>query len=258
MERIQLHPSGLSLHTDCGEAWRRVYIEGERGEPNEYLVIGSALDAAVSAELKARLSKGSLAPVISGIMTEAEMIEIAADYVRRSTLEPVLKHESLDRAVNFARYAHRKLCPPINVKSIQRPWSIRMDAMLRRRGLRGMKIDYVGTLDVEEWLYDFTHLTEPAGVGVIDVKTSKRLPPKNAADAKYWIQMTSYVLGMFVLDRVAPKRVQIQTLVDSARGVVMKPSFGQRDNHDFAALFNRIEQFARSYKSGILDRKSVV
>ena len=115
-----------------------------------------------------------------------------------------------------------------------------------------MKIDYVGTLDVEENLYDFTHLTAPAGTGVLDLKSSRISPPKDAANKKHWIQMSSYVLGMFVLDGVQPKQVKISTLVSSdGKSVTQKDSVGERDDNDFAALFNRVEQFARSYRSGI-------
>ena len=115
-----------------------------------------------------------------------------------------------------------------------------------------MKIDYVGMLDIEENIYDFMHLTAPAGTGVLDLKSSRISPPKDAANKKHWIQMTSYVLGMFVLDGVQPTQVKISTLVSGdGQTVTQKDSVGERDNNDFAALFNRIEQFARSYKSGI-------
>ena len=255
-ERIQLHPSGLAAFDECGEAWRRTYEAGDRGLPNEFLIVGSGLDAAVTADLQNKLNCGQL-------LAEEQMVSIAVDRVRlgflgRTSIRkrdlPRVRQESEQRVVAFARYAHRKLNPNIHVKSVQRSWSVRLDAMLERRGgLEGKwaKIDLVGTLDIEEWLYDFAHGDEPVGVVVRDIKTSRAGPPRGAANGKHWLQLCAYALGLFVNDGKIPLRVQIDTLVTGPHGVRHIPSFGERDKFDFAALFNRIVRFAQARQSGM-------
>lgn len=263
-DRIQVHPTGLSLFTDCGEAWRRTYIERERERANEFLIVGSALDEAVSADLSSKIHSGQLLP-------EDDVIAIARDTVsarakhgkmrRGATLESCLA-----RAEALARYAHRKLCPTIHAKDVQVPWSVRLDDMLRRREVARAEregdnpddaaiadlpaIDFVGTMDIRAWFYgEFSD--EPTGVEIRDIKSAKASPPAGAANGKHWIQLTSYAFGQWVDAQEMPERVTIDTIVSLKRGVEHRPSFGERDDYDFAALFNRLEQFARALKAGM-------
>lgn len=246
----------LSHHDECGESFRRYYEQGERGHPNEYLIVGSALDAAVMADLKRKLNYGVL-------LDEDAVIEIATEHAYGAFTRPTsiarkdftrIRDESIQRVIAFTRYAHRKLCPTINVKSVQRKWSVRLDPiLLRRSGLeeRYCKIDLVGTLDIEEWMYDFSSPTEPIGVCVRDLKSAKASPPKGAANGKHWLQLTCYAFGLFVADGTIPLRTQIDTLISGPRGVIHKPSYGERNKYDFAALFNRIVRFAQARAFGL-------
>lgn len=257
--RIQLHPTGLATFNDCGESWRRSYEQGERQGVNEWLIVGTAVDASIMADLGEKLLTGNL-------LSEESAVSIAYESVRRQfdrgglsipvKLRPKIRIECIERAGNFARYAHRKLSPTINVASVQERWSVRLDKMLHDRGgLRGKwrRIDLVGTLDIREYSYpdDFSSMDVPDGFNIRDIKTARASPPKNAADGKHWTQMTCYALGMFVLLGQVPKRVQIDTLVSLKRGICHKPSVGERDDYDFAALFNRIVRFAQSRKAGL-------
>jgi PD-(D/E)XK nuclease superfamily len=256
MKRIQLHASALALFSRCGEAFRRRYVEGQIKPPANYIIVGRATDTAVSADLVNKIKHNKL-------LGAREIDDIAAGVVERNYRDEVdMRGESMtkgtarelaiNRAKNFASFAHRNLNPTIHPKAVQRAWSIRLDGFLRRRGLKGLLIDYVGTLDIEEWLFDFSHLEpDPAHTAIRDLKTSMRSPQKDAADAKHDIQLTSYALGKLTEDAVMPERVQVDYLVDHKHGIEHKPVFGMKNDFDLAALFNRIEITARSLKAGI-------
>ena len=240
-DRIQLHPTGIDLFSICGEAWRRRYEENEREGVSAELVVGSAVDVAITADLMEKIKTGQLLPLPS-------VVGIAQDEVRRRRLPN--DEYLLTRASRFVAYAHRQLCPQINAVSVQHSWSVRLDKMLTRRGgLRGRwkKIDLVGTLDIREHYQDFSG----SGIAIRDIKTAGASPPADAANGKHWTQLTCYALGEWVNTGAMPARVQIDTLVDLKRGVTHKPSFGERDDFDFAALFNRIVRFAQARQSGI-------
>jgi len=241
-DRIQLHATALDLFSQCGEAWRRRYEENEREGISAELIVGSAVDVAITADLMEKIKTGQLLPI-------ASVLSIARDEIRRRRWlndEPLLA-----RASRFVKYAHEQVCPQINPISVQHSWSVRLDKMLNRRGgLRGRwkKIDLVGTLDIREQLFDFGG---PIGIAIRDIKTAGASPPADAANGKHWTQLTCYALGEWVNTGAMPARVQIDTLVDLKHGVTHKPSFGERDDFDFAALFNRIARFAQARQSGV-------
>lgn len=252
MDRWQLHPSSMNTFNTCGEKYRRRYLDRDRPRGrNEALIVGTALDVAVAADLLEKIRSGSLLP-------EDEVLDIAMDSVNDAFTEDVdipppdrirRRHEIRARVRLLVEYAHRKFCPPIHPKAIQRPWSLRLDGLLRRRGIRNVKVDFVGTMDIESFVYDFGD--EPVGTIIQDLKSSKRSPPKDASETMHWLQMASYALGKEAEDQVLPIYVQIDTLATLKTGVTHKISRGMRDNLDFAALFNRIENMVRSLRSGI-------
>ena len=106
-------------------------------------------------------------------------------------------------------------------------------------------------MDLEEYLYDFSSAQDPHGVALRDLKTSGKGPPKDAIEAKHWIQMTSYAFGKHVLDGVMPERVQVDYLVDLHRGIEHRPVVGTVNDFDLAALFNRLENIAHALKAGV-------
>lgn len=254
MERWQLHPSGINVFDGCGEKYRRRYLEKDRPRGRStYLIMGSAVDSAVNADLQSKMRTGKLLP-------ESDVLDIARDSVNNAFTDEVdmppaarlrVRFETQERTRRLVEYAHRKLCPPMQPKSIQRPWSIRLDTFFRRRGLRGMKVDLVGTLDVEEYIFDFTSENEPAGTIVRDIKTAKKSPPKNASDGMHWLQLTCYALGLEVEDGVLPQYTQIDTLVTLKGGIEHRTSRSTKDKYDFAALFNRLQSMGRALRSGI-------
>lgn len=197
--------------------------------------------------------------------------EIAAAVVERDFLEEIdlrddaapkvaARSGAIRRSVAFARFAHKHLNPTISPKAIGHRWSIRLDNFLARRGVKGIKLDYVGELDIEAWIYS-RPARKPTGTAIHDLKTSGRSPAVDAADDKHFLQMTSYALGTRVEDAAErgvpveqgrmPERVQLDYLVDLKRGIEHRPLVSLRDDYDLAALFNRIEITARSLQAGL-------
>jgi len=231
------------------------YLEGDIRPPSTFIVVGRGLDAAVNADLTSKMRTGQL-------LGTGEMQDIASGIVERDFLEPVdltgeriskgtARELALNRARTFSKWTHLNLTPTIQPKAVQRPWSVRLDKILERRGLKGLKIDYVGTMDIEEWLYDFSSIDTPKGTCIRDIKTSRRSAPKNAVTAKHTIQLSSYAFGKRVLDGVMPERVQVDYLVDLKSGVSHQPITGIVNDTDFAMLFNRLENLAHHLKAGV-------
>jgi PD-(D/E)XK nuclease superfamily len=255
--RTQLHPSGAGFFERCGEAWRRRFIDGEVRAPAAYLIVGRGTDAAVNADLGNKVEHGELlgGQEVEDIACETVEQDFKGDVdLRGEAISKVTAREqAISRTLGFARFAHRNLNPTIRPKAVQRSWSVRLDDFLARRGVKGVKMDYVGTLDVEEWFYDLGPTQEPDPLRTVirDLKTSTKSPPSDAIDGKHFMQMTSYALGKQVVDGALPARVQVDYLVDLKRGIEHRPVVGTRDSSDLAALFNRIEIIARSLKAGI-------
>jgi hypothetical protein len=254
-ERIQLHPSGLSVFDECGERWRRMYEVGESGLPSDALIVGTAVDTAMMADLRSKLHTGKL-------LEAGQVAELARHAVHQAYRYYNLRYgleDAVKRTLAFTHYAHERLNPKIQVAAVQEKWSVRLDDTLHRRTkhsprpLRGRwaKIDFVGTLDIREHSYGFDSLTEPSGYIIRDIKTSGATPPGDAANGKHWVQLTSYALGCWTRYQKLPERVQIDTLVDLKNGIKHALSFGTRDNFDFAALFNRVVRFAQARQAGL-------
>lgn len=253
-DRIQLHPSGLTVFDECGEAWHRRYENREYEPANEYTVVGAALDAAVMADLNHKIKTGTL--LSQDAVINIARLSVTEAFARGKLVGQHLENICLSRAETFAGYAHRNLCPTIEAVGTQVQWSVRLDKMLHDRGgLRGKwrRIDLVGTMDIREYSYpdDFSSTTVPDGINIRDIKTAKASPPGNAADGKHWLQLTCYALGEWVTTGRMPKRVQIDTLVSLKRGIEHRISVGERTDYDFAALFNRCVRFAQARKAGL-------
>lgn len=255
MERLQLHQSGLALFGRCGEAFRRRYVVGETHPPREYLIVGRGADRAIEHDLRNKIKTGKL-------LSAATIEQIAVDVVERDFMGDVdlngeyvskgtAREYAMRRAIDMSLFSHRNLTPTIHhPKAVQVPWSIRLDGILAQRGLPGMKIDFVGTPDVHEWLFQFSD-DEPSGIAIRDVKTSRRSPSEDACDSRHWIQLTSYALGMKVMENRWPDRVQVDYLVQLKKGIEHKSVMGLRTDYDAAGVFNRLENLAWHMKAGV-------
>lgn len=234
--------------------FRRRYIDGDMRPPAEYLIVGRATDKAVEEDLRNKIKYGEL---LSGRDVQA----IAIDVVERDFRGDVdLRGEgfgkgtarelAINRAIKFADFAHGKLTPLVRPKAVQQSWSVRMDGILAARNVPGMKIDLVGTRDIDEWLFKFSD-DEPSGIAIHDLKTSRKSPSEDSIETRYAVQMSSYAFGMKVEDDVMPELVQIDCLVDLKGGIEQRTVSGTVSDKNFAWLNNRIENLARHMKAGV-------
>ncbi len=231
--RPQLHFSGLDTLWGCGEKFRRIYIMHERPDANISMMVGTAIDKAISANMESKMLYGKL-------LERADVDAIARDgFLAEWTLKtPVLtreewlageaavKGEAIDKTVRLSRLHYDVLAPKIEPTHVQRKWSIEIP---------GFPFDLVGAIDLQDV------------VGPIDDKTSKKSPVGNIADIS--LQMTTYALAILVLDGKIPEQVRLDYLIDNKTPIV-KTYTSTRDLDDFRVLMNRVENAAEVIEKG--------
>lgn len=240
MRRWQLHISGLTMLQKCGAQFEFRYMRGIRKPPGVSLIVGTGTDAAITKDLQHKIDRAELLP-------DEQVKQIAAETVRREWNHDVMFDDeekaqgaarvlggAVDKAVRLASLHHGAIAPAVEPVSVQRSWSLDLDAFLVDRGLSG-GIDLVGTIDVQD---------RP---GLRDTKTSYKSPPNDAADTSD--QLTAYALAVETIDGAAPDRVALDYLIDSKEPKT-KTLESKRGEADFDALLNRVERAVRVIRSG--------
>jgi PD-(D/E)XK nuclease superfamily len=231
-KRPQLHATALSFQ--CGEAFRRRYLEGDIIPPGVAALVGHATDRAVTENLRHKMRTRELLPV-----------EAVADHARddfehgwhggvrleehevQAGLKRV-KGANTDKAVRLA-VLHAKLkAPEIEPTHLQRKWSLE---------LPGYPMTFVGTLDIQE-----------GGYAIRDTKTSGKSPQRDVADTS--LQLTAYHLAVKVLDGTAPEHVILDYLLDlkTPKAVSIEAT---REAEDYRPLLARIEVVSKALESGL-------
>lgn len=232
--RPQLHFSGLDKLWGCGEAFRRVYIERERPDGNIAMLVGTAVDFAVSANLESKMNDKAL-------LDSAEVMQIARDkfeveirhrqiaYTKEQRLAGVDKviAEAIDKTVRLTKLHCKELAPTINPTHVQRLFSIT---------IAGFDFDLVGAIDIQE-----------GSTRIRDTKAKAKSPSASEVDSTF--QLTTYDLAVWVLDHVKLKEVTLDCLIDN-KVPVAKVYRSTRDFDDYQALLNRIENAAHVIKTG--------
>lgn len=228
--RPQLHATALNIQ--CGEAFRRRYLEGEIIPPGVAALVGSATDRAVTKNLQHKIET-------TGLLDVAEVADVARDSLEYGWQSGVkldadearlglakVKGQAADKAVRLAVLHATQKAPSIDPTHLQRRWSLE---------LRGYPVDLVGTLDIQE-----------SGT-VRDTKTSGKAPAEDAAQTS--IQLTAYHLAVKVLDGKPPETVALDYLIDTKtpRALTLVST---RDGEDYQALLNRVEMIARAIETG--------
>lgn len=229
--RPQLHATSLNIQ--CGEAFRRRYLEGEIIPPGVAALVGSATDRAVTKNLQHKITThGDLLPVEDVAETARDSVvagwqsgvKLDAD---EAALGPaVVKGHAADKAVRLAVLHAQQKAPVIQPTHVQRRWTLE---------LRGFPVDLAGTLDIQE-------------VGSVrDTKTSAKAPSEFAAQTS--MQLTAYHLAVGVIDGTPPASVSLDYLVDTKQPKVITLT-AVRDRGDYQALLNRVEMIAKAIETG--------
>lgn len=233
-EKFQLHVSGLNMLSRCGEQFRRRYIEGEIVPPGVALLIGTATDRSVSADLQHKIDSGALLPDEAipdlardtllaewdrGVVLDGDFAEIGYD---------AAKGEAVDMAISLAQLHHTELAPSIDATHVQRAWTL---------DVNGLDIQLAGTIDVQE-----------GDVYLRDTKTSKKSP--SADEAERSLQLTVYALAKKAHDGTPPQIVALDYLVKTKTPKVVTLESTRKDG-DFDHALARVAQAARIIESGM-------
>ncbi len=232
--RPQLHISGLDKLWGCGEAFYRIYIVKERSDASPAIIVGIAVDKAVSDNLENKMLGGSLleteeveAIALDTFDTEWKLKTIVLKQSERLRRIAVVRSEARETARRLAVLHHTQIAPSIHPTHIQRGWAIEIP---------GMPFDLVGTIDVQE-----------GAESIRDTKTSEKSPSASIAD--YSDQLTAYALAVATIDGAAPKSVVLDYLVNN-KIAVAKTLRSTRNEDDFRVFMNRVENAAEVIQKG--------
>lgn len=231
--KFQLHVSGLNMLAKCAAQFERRYINGEKLPPSCSIVIGSATDRAVTADLGHKIKAGELLPdeQIKDIARDALVaewdngVEVSEDD-RADGIGS--KEGAIDVSVTLASLHHTKAAPAMRPTHVQRPWTL---------DVQGLDIQLAGTIDIQE-----------GGAAIRDTKTSGKSPSKDVADTS--LQLTTYALAVRQHDGAIPEKVALDYLVRTKTPKLVQIE-STRTEADFRHLMERIVQASRMIKAGL-------
>lgn len=226
-DRLLMSNTRLAMLARCGEQYRRRYIEGHKVPPDVGLIVGRAVDSAVSENLEHKMGTGELleAEAVQEAARDALHAGWSGEEIKLSDEEIELgpskvRGQAVDKTVRLASLHHNRIAPQLEPTSVQRRWEVDMaDA--------GYPTTLVGIIDVEEDRI------------LRDTKTSKKSPAKDQADKSE--QLTLYALGVMVNDGTIPEKLTLDYLVDKANPEA-KVLETTRTEEDFPPVLARIER----------------
>jgi len=231
--RPQIHVTALNMLSFCGEQFRRRYVCGEKVPPGVAMLIGSATDKAVTADLRSKierkklLKKGEVESLARDSLVAGWNGGVSLDDEQKSVGVAATKGLAIDAAVRLARLHHKVLAPKIQPKAVQRSFAL---------DIEGCGYQLVGTMDVED------------DKGIRDTKTKSRTPARDEADRS--IQLTGYALALKAIDGKMPERVTLDFLVDGKEpSAIVQES--TRTNEQVEAFLRRLEKAIEAITKGV-------
>lgn len=230
-----LSASSLGLFAKCPEAYRRRYVEGERGKPNVAMIKGKAFHAAVEANMNAKMQSGKELPILY-LATIAN--DVMSDGIKECDDNDDDGKQASD-VVDQVQFHQINQSPDYQPTATEIPFRIELDACGH---------DYVGYIDMTGTLIE---TGEPV---IVDWKTAKKKPANNSQHDS--LQLTGYFasqaseLGNHVqlrLDYITSGKTKRTRHVLETR----------RDADDVAALAQRIAIASKTIEAGIFPPASV-
>ena len=224
-----LSASSRGLFAKCPEAYRRRYVEGERGKPNLAMVKGKAFHAAVEANMNAKIDTGKELPAkyLATIANDA-----MADGIKDCD-EDDDDCKQADDVVDQVVFHQMNQSPHYQPTATEIPFRIELDACGH---------DYVGFIDMTGTLVESG---EPV---IVDWKTSKKKPANNSQHDS--LQLTGYFASQAAeLGNNVELRLDYITSGKSKR--VRHVLATRRDADDVAALAQRIHIASKTIEAGI-------
>lgn len=236
MDKPYISASQVTLYGNCGEAYRRRYIEKEIIPPGIVAVRGSAVHKGAEhnflqkIESKVDLSKSE---IVDKAVAEFDS-RINGDGVLLSSEEV---SEGKDNVIGAQRDATARLTGLYadEVAPVYQPASVEERQRIVMPGTR----DILGILDL-------TATREGSGVGIVDYKTAKRAKPKSGFDTS--TALSIYTLTFKAKHGVMPAFTAIEQLIDTKvpKRVQVEVEKTERDLdvtlNRIAAVVNAIEK----------------
>lgn len=231
--------SALALLQDCGEAFRRRYIENERRPMTLRRVRGTVVHTVAHRALYQKWKRRALP-------TATEARDLAADEFEACLRQGVsfepddlamgaarAQGHAKDFAVGLSAYHVSRIAPLIQPVAVEQRIVVKpQDA----------DITIVGKLDLIE--------QHPGGRWVRDLKTSEKSPAKTAAEKSQ--QLTMYSLLEWANKGAMPERLALDYAVRTPKGQEKHvPLFTTRSLDDVGTLVNRINTAVEAVKKGI-------
>jgi hypothetical protein len=228
--------SQLNLLSTCGEAYRRRYILKQRTAPGISMLVGSAVDKAVTQNLFTKIEKGNLLTLEEiRSLTVAEynqrITECDGDIEFKQTEIAEGKEESIaagrQKALRLSELHAQIVAPILSPMFVQRPLSFDHPDYPFSIG---------GIIDIQE----------PDAVR--DTKAKAKTPAKDTADRDD--QLTMYALLVLFNDGAIPAKLVLDCLIDTKIPKYV-PLETMRTEEDFNPLLQRIHAAHIALERGV-------
>lgn len=227
--------SQLNMLNKCGEQYRRRYVLGEKIPPAFVMVVGSAVDGGVNANMRNKKEVDLLLP-------EEQIVDITVDTFKKKIAEEGVKldddevHLGLkkaqgmyqDRSTSLAKLHYSKFAPIIKPTHIQRKMRVILKDYPR---------DLTGYIDIQE-----------GRESVRDTKTKGK--SMNQSDADSDDQLTMYAMFVKAVDGFIPKKLCFDVLVATKTKFKDQAIVTKRTEDDFRPVLARIENFIITLEKG--------
>jgi hypothetical protein len=230
--------SQIETMEKCGEQYFRRYIKRDKTAIGLSLIVGSAVDYSVTANLQSKIEKGSylneeLIREFANKEFDRRIKEAAGELGLLLKMQEKLIGEQAaiqaarEKAIRLALLHYRDVAPKITPMYVQRVVGVVMP---------GMPFDLNGIIDIQE----------PDSVR--DTKAKKASPPKGTADVDD--QLTMYGMLLYLRGEEIPKRFILDCLVDTKTPKYV-PDESTRQESDFEPLIQRIYTIFEAIKRGV-------
>ena len=240
LNNFRWSPSALNLLSQCGEAFRRRYVEQERTPTSPRQLRGQVIHRAAQHSYSSQLATQTL-PSVKDIkdlaatdFDERWKLGVALEPEEREAGEDATKGASKDFAIDLSAYHVERVAPSVTPVAVEE----KMSAALPESDI------------LVHGVVDLIALQDGQDV-VRDIKSSDKAPNANAAETS--LQLTVYAqlvraeLGHF------PQRLQLDYLTRSPakRLKAFIPLVTTRDDEDIRVLGARVQAAVSLVEKGV-------
>jgi PD-(D/E)XK nuclease superfamily len=237
-KKMHLSNSQMYLLTQCGEAYRKRYIEKVRSKVTVAMIVGGAVDETVNANMLHKIKTGALLSwqQIEQKTRDAYTIRIAESLKEEGILfkqaelidgERETIAEGLAKAARMSKLHYDSVAPKLNPLYVQRPLFVE---------LPDWPFDIGGIIDLEET--DGT---------IRDTKVKDKTPSQGFADDDD--QLTLYAMLEYLTSGALPKLVY-DCLIDT-KSIKYVPLETTRAVEDFDVMLRRIQVCCEGITKGV-------